>query len=200
MASFRMPLIRFILTLSVVMVISFAANTSPATADEGANQAAAANSPKVEIMFVYQRQKGKASNQFAVWIEDAAGKFIKTLYATRFTARGGWKRRPDSLPLWVKAQFFQYATDDVDAFTGATPLGGNLTYVWDCKNDRGMAVPPGDYRYLVEANLRWDNRVLYRGTIQIGDATHQSQATSAFSGGNAPEREMITHVTATYYP
>jgi hypothetical protein len=170
------------------------------TAGHAATKTNAALSPRVEIAFVYQRQSGKASNQFAVWIEDPAGKLVKTLYATRFTARGGWQRRPDSLPLWVKAQFFQYATDDADAFTGATPLGGNLTYVWDCKDDRGLAVPPGEYRYLVEANLRWDNRVLYRGTIQIGTSAHQSQATSAFSGGNAPERGMITHVTATYYP
>jgi hypothetical protein len=188
-------------TIRVAMLISLAINASSVTAGQDATNPAAALSPRVEIVFAYQRQQGKASNQFAVWIEDASGKFIKTLYATRFTASGGWKRRPQSLPVWVNAsQLIKRDSNEVDAITGATPLGGKLAYVWDCKNDEGLAVPPGEYRYLVEANLRWTSMVLYRGTIRIGESTQHSLATSGFSGGNAQEREMITQVAATYYP
>lgn len=68
------------------------------------------------------------------------------------------------------------------------------------KTVRGQRPPPGEYRYLVEANLRWNSRVVYRGTIQIGGAARHSMATGEFSGGNAQEREMITGVAATYYP
>lgn len=190
----------FILFALVGVGVGLAACTSPITAGHAATKTNASVSPRVEIAFVYQRQSGKASNQFAVWIEDATGKLVKTLYATRFTARGGWKRRPESLPLWVETQFFQSASADVDAFTGATPLGGDLVYTWDCKDSEGTAAPPGEYRYLVEANLRWNSRVVYRGTIQIGGAARHSMATGEFSGGNAQEREMITGVAATYYP
>jgi len=190
-----------IAALFPTLLIWLAANASPASAGQGASQAAAAISPRVEITFVHQRQNGKASNQFAVWIEDAAGKFIKTIYATRFTARGGWRRRPQSLPLWVKtSQLAAMASNEVDAFAGATPLAGHLTYAWDCQNAAGMPVPPGEYRYLVEGNLRWTSMVRYRGAIVVGGPAQQSVATRTFSGDEMPEREMITDVAAAYYP
>lgn len=62
----------------------------------------AQTSGKVEIKFNYEKRAGIASNQFAVWIEDEDGNFIKTLYVTRFTGNGGYKKRPDALPLWSK--------------------------------------------------------------------------------------------------
>jgi hypothetical protein len=187
-----------------IMLCFMAGKTSPVFADETANTSTTATtaiSPKVEITLVYQRQKGIASNQFAIWIEDASGRYIQTLYATRFTAKGGWKKRPESLPEWVKAaQPLKLSAKEIDAMTGATPSAGNLTYVWDCKDDKGIMVPAGEYRYLVEANLRWNSRVLYRGIINIGDPAQQSQATSEFFGDNEQEREMITNVVAKYYP
>lgn len=48
----------------------------------------------VEVSFHYARQKGFSSNQFAVWVEDSGGRFVKTLYATGFTASGGYKKKP----------------------------------------------------------------------------------------------------------
>ena len=170
-------------------------------ADEKANESTTTISPKVEISFVYQRQNGIASNQFAVWIEDSSGKYIKTLYATRFTAKGGWERRPQALPGWVEAsQPLNLSSEQIDAITGATPSAGNLTYLWDCKDNNGSMVPAGEYRYIVEATLRWYNRVLYTGTIKIGDTSQQSQATSEFFGDSDNERGMITNVTAKYTP
>ena len=40
----------------------------------------------VSIDFDYMRMSGKASNQFAVWIEDTESNVVKTIYATDFTA------------------------------------------------------------------------------------------------------------------
>jgi len=37
----------------------------------------------VEVSFTFARQSGAASNQFAVWVEDAQGRYVRTLYATR---------------------------------------------------------------------------------------------------------------------
>jgi hypothetical protein len=190
-----------IAVLLPALLIQLAANPPPARAGQEATQAAAAFSPRVEITFVYQRQSGKASNQFAVWIEDAAGQYVKTLYVTRFTAKGGWKRRPQSLPRWVKtSQLAAITSQEVDAFSGATPLSGQLAYAWDCRDAGGMPVPPGTYRYLVEANLRWTGTVLYRGTIAVGGPAQRSVATRTFSGEAMPEREMITAVAAAYCP
>ena len=64
-------------------------------------EASRANVGGVEISFIYEKISGSASNQFAIWIEDMGGNHIRTLYATKWTARGGYKSRPDSIPIWV---------------------------------------------------------------------------------------------------
>jgi hypothetical protein len=188
----------FILVILVCFII---VNVSPLFADEKANKSIPAISSQVEISFLYQKQKGMASNQFAVWIEDSSGKYIKTLYATRFTAKGGWEKRQQSIPGWVKASKpNNISSKEIDAVTGATPSAGNLTYVWDCKDNNGKMVPAGKYSYIVEGTLRWDNRVLYSGIIKIGGPAQQSVAKSKFFGDKEQERGMITNVTAKYNP
>ena len=63
-----------------------------------------------------------ASSQYAIWIEDAAGRLVRTLYATSSTAKGGYEYRKDALPLWVsKAKPQTIPSAQVDAITGATP-------------------------------------------------------------------------------
>jgi hypothetical protein len=184
-----------------IILCVFATNASPAFSEEKGDKTASAIAPKVEISFVYQKQTGMGSNQFAVWIEDSSGKYIKTLYATRFTANGGWQKRPQSLPGWVKAsQPLNMPPSEIDAITGATPSAGNLTYIWDCKDNKGNMVPAGEYKYIVEATLRMDNRVLYSGTVKIGGQAQQSQAKSEFFGTSELERGMVTNVAAKYYP
>jgi hypothetical protein len=158
-------------------------------------------SPHLEIAFDYQRQSGIASNQFAVWIEDAAGRPVKTLYATRFTATGGWRKRKASLPQWVAAVRPEtLSSQRIDAMTGATPAGGRLRYTWDLTDENGDRVSRGTYRYVLEANLRWDNRVVYSDTIEVGGPTQHSRPKREFTGDAGPEQEMIRHVAATYVP
>lgn len=157
--------------------------------------------PKLEIVFDYQHQSGIASNQFAVWIEDAAGRYIETLYATRFTAIGGWKRRPACLPAWVAAaRPDTLSSRVVDGMTGATPYSGRRHYTWDGRDQDGKRVPPGVYRYVLEASLRWDNRVVYQGEFEFGGPVQTSRPQPAYMGATGHERKMISNVVATYSP
>ena len=157
--------------------------------------------PRLEIEFDYQRQSGIASNQFAVWIEDVSGKHIATLYATRFTATGGGKKRPACLPDWVAAaRPDDLANRDVDAITGATPVGGRFRCVWHGKDHSGKPVPQGTYRFVVEANLRWDNRVIYRGEIELGGSIRTFRPEPEFTGEADQERGMITNVVVRCVP
>jgi len=81
-----------------------------------------------EITFTFTRQSGSASNQYAIWIEDAQGQFVKTLYAARWTANGGWNRRPTSIPLWVKQSGLSAIPRELtDTVSGATPRTGELS-------------------------------------------------------------------------
>jgi len=163
----------------------------------------------VTITFDFAKQSGYASNQFAVWIEDADGGFVKTLYATRFTANGGYQNRPDSIPLWVERSGLA-AASGADAVTGATPKSGPLSYAWDLTGANGERVPDGTYRFFVEGSLRWKNRVLYSGEITIGGgaAVAEAEAQYTYEGsadqpaltGESPENGMLGAVTAAYIP
>jgi hypothetical protein len=158
-----------------------------------------AQAGKVEVSFIYTKQSGFASNQFAVWIEDAEGKLVKTLYATRYTANGGWQRRPLSIPIWVKqSNLAEMDKAQVDAVSGPTPRSGALKYTWDGTDSRGRALPAGEYTVYVEATLRNENQVLYTAAVKLGGESATVNAQARYSGNSAAERGMIGAVTVKY--
>jgi hypothetical protein len=150
-----------------------------------------------ELSFSYTRLSGSASNQFAVWVEDSQGRFIKTLYATKYTANGGWKRRETSIPVWVKKSGLSNLTNtQIDAITGATPRTGALTYTWDGTDSSGAAVPAGNYILFLEGTLRWENQVLYRAPIRLGNDAAAAEVTVEYTGDAGADRSMIADVKA----
>jgi len=163
------------------------ANTNPASA---------------EISFVFNRQSGSSSNQYAVWVEDSRGNLVKTLYATRYTANGGWERRAQSIPLWVsKSGLSTMAKKDIDAFTGATPRTGTQNYRWDGTDKNGNRLAAGEYRVFLEATLRGENRVLYSATVTLGsgsDSPAEAQVRTEYFGNSTSERGMIEGVRVVY--
>lgn len=151
---------------------------------------------KVTITFDYQRMRTIASDQLAVWIEDAQGTHVRTLLVTRFTAGEGFQKRAEAVPDWQKA--FQPATvsrDVLDAVSSATPPSGPVTVVWDCLDQTGKVVPAGTYAYKVEANIKWEKTALWQGTITVGATANQSTAAS-LSGDGA----LLQAVQADFIP
>jgi hypothetical protein len=147
-----------------------------------------------ELSFDYKQQRGAGSNQFVIWVEDAAGNYIKTLYATNFTADGGWERRPTSLPVWVKKSgLAKMPRSQIDALTGATPEQGKLSYRWDFTDSKGAKVAPGKYKIILEATLKNENQALYSADIQTGTALDASPVPQ-YSGTGTAERGMISGV------
>lgn len=166
-------------------------------------------SDKVVVTFNYKNQSGYASNQFAVWIEDMNGNYIKTLYATLFTANGGYRDRPDSIPMWVeKTDLSSMTKSEVDIIAGATPKEGMLSYSWDLKDKNGDSVPAGKYKFFVEGSLRWKNRAVYSGVIEIGGISTTVEANAEYFyedsddqpalSDDSPENSMIGLVTAQF--
>lgn len=82
--------------------------------------------------------------QTAVWIEDRAGNFVKTIYVSGFS--GHVKEREVRLPKWANSSKFV----DVDAVTGASINVGHHIYVWDLKDSLGRRVKAGEYVVKVE--------------------------------------------------
>ncbi|MCL1829304.1 MAG: DUF2271 domain-containing protein [Oscillospiraceae bacterium] len=169
-------------------------------------------SGEVTVTFDYKRQTGSASNQFAIWVEDTDGNYINTICATKWTANGGYKSRPDSVALWVEKSGISSLPDYyADAVSGATPrVSGSLSYTWNLKDVNGDTVSPGEYKVFIEGTLRWKNHVIYSGVITIGDApatiladaefNYEASAGFAALTSDSPENEMIKEVTVSFAP
>jgi len=167
--------ITLIALLTLVFLASCAGNQSeltnfeppvaPAPDESGADDGTGAVKPtgSIQITFDYEKQSGWASNQFAVWLEDMDGNFVRTLYATRWTANGGYKSRDMSLSEWVERSNIALMTSNIDAISGATPGTGAVSTGFTISSDE--LLPPGEYRFFVEGTLRWSNYVLYSGVI-----------------------------------
>ena len=186
---------------------------SPAQIPEDDNEPAAPKdlSGELVITFDFVRQSGSASNQHAVWIEDFNGNVVRTLFASRWTANGGYKTRPDSIAIWVqRASLVNMTSTEVDAVSGATPRTGPQSYTWDLTDANWDIVPPGDYVFFVEGTLRWKNYVLYSGAVTLGDepVTVQANAEFIYEGDgryailtpDSDENNMIGPVTAVFTP
>ena len=156
----------------------------------------------VEVSFMFNRQSGFSTNQFAIWIEDSRGNVVKTLYATKFTATGGWSKRPQSIPLWVqKSGLSALNKKDIDALTGSTPRNGSLSYRWDGLDKNGNRASAGEYRLFLEATLRGDDGVLYNAPFTLGGGTaSEAEVKATYFGSGTRERGMIENVKVVYRP
>jgi hypothetical protein len=177
-------------------------NATPGTSQMDDDVAAGAGVPaSFDVSFDYKRQSGHASNQFAVWIEDGDGGYVTTLYATDFTADGGWEIRPTSIPDWVKAVGLPEG-QDVDAVTSATPSAGKLKYTWDLTDAHGEVYRSDTFTVVVEGTLRWNNQVVYRCAVERNTGRIVSESAEFLLrdsddgkalAEDAPETSMLTN-------
>lgn len=171
-------------------------------AQEKAPAAAQAKGP-LTLEYTYNKKEGMASNQMAAWIEDKDGKVVRTLFATKFTAQGGYKKREQALPVWVKKSgLAQLDKAKVDALTKATPQSGKVTASWDGKDDSGKTAPDGTYKLVVEATLYMDSDALYTGTFQKGgkEQTLDMKEKLTKEPEKKENKDLITGVKAVYRP
>ena len=162
----------------------------------------------LEVSFNYQKQGGAGSNQYAVWIENAKGECVKTLFVTSFTTKGrargnqpaqrGYVMRPTCVPEWVKASNAAAKSDQqLDAVTGATPQNSGVqTFTWNFKDEQGKAVPNGTYKVKVEATLYFESDIIYTGTFSTQDKAGAIKLTSALAKPDEQHKGMISDVKA----
>lgn len=174
-----------VLGMAVLIAISVCLGASTVIAAE-----------RTEVAFDYTKLEGHASNQFAVWIEDSSGAYVKTLYAAKFTANGGWRERPNALPDWVKSSRLpDMSKKQVEAISGATPASGRQTYVWDGTDGGGASVKPGKYKVILEASLRDTERVVYSAEVDWGGKAEPLKVERQYFGEATKDRVMIGDVT-----
>ena len=124
--------------------------------------------------------------QTAVWIENAAGVFVKTLDASGFA--GVVKERQITLPLWAQASNFA----DADVITGASIDIGHHIYVWDLQDHLGNKVKSGEYTVKIEVS-HWPSMLyqLAEATVELG----KKEAKTIIAEGS-----FIPSLEVTYYP
>ncbi len=171
-------------------------------------QGKSAKTKTLVVSFDYQKQAGPGSNQYAVWIEDAQGNVVKTLFVTSYTTKGrarqgeepmrGYVKRPNCVPTWVRTAKAAEQTDQqLDAFTGATPqVGGTQTFTWDFTDQQGNAVKNGTYKVLVEATLYQASDIVYSGTFSALDKAGEIRLTSTLTEPDENHKDMVTNVKA----
>lgn len=189
----------------LLMVFFFADPCAAADHDGSMEESANSfnrSSCEVVISYFLHIQPRMASNQFAIWIEDLDGNYVASVFATRYTALGGYKHRPLSLLEWRKVSDWDLKqTEYVDAVSGATPSSGNHQAVWDCRDARGNLVAPGRYIYKMEGNIFWENRVVWTGEIEIGHHGHKSEAAPEYIPERAHRKGILLQdVRAVYKP
>ena len=189
-------------TRNLIIAIMVALMAIPAMGQNSRNASA------VELSFNYQKKSGPGSNQYAVWVENAQGKVVRTLFVTKFTSQGramggqerrrGYTFRPTCVPTWVKNAGAEQMTDEqIDAVTGATPAqSGVQTYTWDFKDAQGKAVPAGNYKIYLEATLYNNSIVLYSGSFSTSDKAGAITLTSKLTEEDEQHKDMITQVKA----
>ena len=160
----------------------------------------------LEISFNYDKKPGAGSNQYAVWIENAQGEVVKTLFVTQFTSKGrsrggakaerGYTFRPTCMPTWVKHVDAESLSDEqMDAFTGATPASSGVqTFIWDFTDQAGKPVPAGEYRFYVEATYNGPSIVTYTGTVSSGQKAGDLEFKTEYVEESEDRKDMISDV------
>jgi hypothetical protein len=190
-----------VLTLCIGLFSGCGNEKAPDKSTTGTSKNNIVTPGKVDITFNYVKQQGMGSNQFAVWIEDANGKYIKTLGVTKFVAVKGYKTREMALVNWVKTAKRPELTDkQVEAITTATPSTGEQKYEWDCTDAQGKPVLAGEYSYVVEATRYMEDYDLFSGKILVGAKTVTSKAALKKFGDAEKNKNMVTDVSAKFIP
>jgi hypothetical protein len=101
----------------------------------------------------------------AMWLEDAAGKLVTTLYVSQELSATEYKMG-NVCPDWVKQAHWDIAPkSEVDAVTAPTPNVGSEARAFDLAN---LKVPPGEYQFKFQMHVLEDHNVLFRGTVTVG--------------------------------
>lgn len=154
----------------------------------------------VTIAFPYVEQPGNSSNQFAVWVEDEMGRYVKTVFVTDFTALGGYESREDAVPQWVdKSGIREGTSENIDAVSGATPQTGTEQYEWECIDESGNPVTEGEYKIRVEGTVNEDSQIVYTADITVGSHAMTVQAEPEYYELTG-DTDMIGDVTVEYIP
>ena len=103
----------------------------------------------------------------AMWLEDAQGALVKTLYVSTELSNGEYKLG-QACPDWVKVAHWEKAPkSEVDAVTSPTPNVGSASLAFNLAE---LGVPPGNYQFKFQVHITDKANVLHAGKFTAGAA------------------------------
>jgi hypothetical protein len=151
----------------------------------------------LEISFLFHKAEGVVpSYQIAVWLEDEAGKLVKTLFVSEYLALAGTSLET-VCPDWVRQSNWDKVEDaEFDAVTRPTPPVDSNSLKFDCNQRK---IVPGTYRFCVQAHIAEDYNILYRGKIEVGEDRSEGSAEVFYSPKrHAKAGDILYDVRARY--
>lgn len=182
--------------------------SAPSAAPKSSGAAAQESTPTgqslglIDIQYHLYNRDTIASNQIALWIEDGSHRYVKTLIASAFTAKGGWRERAQALPEWRTAASWSHATQtEINRVLLPQQSPGVYHVYWDCTDGNGKPVPAGTYYVRMEGNIYWDNRVVFAVPIAVGASSSQASADPQYlPNGEQSNGTILSDVSAAFTP
>jgi hypothetical protein len=132
----------------------------------------------------------------AIWLEDAAGKLVRTLYVSQELSDREYKLGT-VCPDWVRQAKWEAApADEVAAVTAPTPVLGESELTFDLAK---LGVAPGTYGFRFQMHVEEDFNVLYRGEVRVGGPTGEI-ALETVTGPGKPSTtdQFVRDLTVRY--
>jgi hypothetical protein len=141
-----------------------------------------------------------------VWLQDAAGKYVKTLSITEWMTTTGWQSQytDNALPDWNKfANWGSTPKTEVDAVTKATgQLGPNPGVNTVTTQVSTLNIKPGTYNCCVEVNISENYNIMLKAAVKIGSvADSVAGTTPVYVPSQHPTAgDIVSNLTAKYTP
>ena len=124
--------------------------------------------------------------QTAVWVEDANGAYVNTVYVSGFS--GHAREKQINLPVWSTMSNFEVA----EAVTSASIDVGHHIFAWDMTGMDGKPVAPGTYTIKVEVSY-WPTMKYQLAEAAVSVGKKEDRAA-------VEEGDYIPQLVVTYYP
>jgi hypothetical protein len=133
-----------------------------------------------------------------IWLEDKAGKLVKTLYVSQELSVNEYKAG-NMCPDWVKqAQWAKAEKSLVDAVTGPTPNVGGGAMAFDLGK---LGIEPGTYQFCFQVHVVDKYNILFRGMVSVGPSAQQPKIEVLYSPGKPPGgADIVRDVEVRYVP
>jgi hypothetical protein len=183
--------------LAGVILFGCAVHAQVAKAAPARPSQAAAAAGTLEVKFFFSTPTTvEPTYHSAIWLEDKAGKMVKTLYVSQELSDMAYKMGV-ACPDWIKqAHWETMSKSDVAAVTAPTPNVGVGELSFDLAK---LGIAPGTYGFRFQVHVTEQYNVLHRGELTVNDQTSTLKLETVVGPGKlATTEEFIKDVEVRY--